>query len=1114
MIEYKGNFLVIFGQITPQFFFMKLKYVQFFILLFIFSLNMNSQELWKKNSKKITESQKKEKRIFKNFPTKYLLYQLDLNRLKQNFNADSKSSSKTIRLPNAEGILEVYNMRASSNFKKGLADKFPSIKSFTAVGIDNPTSYAKISLGSDGFHAVVFSPNGKTVYIDPYSKDNKEYIVYKTSDLKEEDVAFKCEVEDTVQRKDFANNEAKILTDGNIRTYRLALVCSGGYAQFHLNNQGISETASDVDKRTAILSAMNTSITRVNGIFERDLGVTMVLVENNDTLIFLDEATDNITDGDAGAMINEVQTIADNKIGTENYDIGHIFSIDGSGLASLGSVCIEGQKARGVTGRSSPIGDPYDIDFVVHEMGHQFGATHTQNNDCNRTDATAVEPGSASTIMGYAGICAPNVQVSSNDYFHAVSIAQMQANIASSGDCVVAVSNSNSIPLADAGLNYNIPKSTPFILKGSATDADGTSSLTYNWEQTDNEVATMPPLANNADGPMFRSLPATAVSERYMPALATVLTGATSSEWEVLPSIARDLNFSLFVRDNNSSGGGTARDNMLVTVVEAEAFKVTSQDTAIIWDAGSSETITWSTGTTDIAPINCENVTIRLSEDGGLTFPLILVASTPNDGSQNIIVPNNVTTEARIMIEAVGNIFYNVNNVTFEIQSTIPSFILKNNSGDLSACNTVDQTASYTLNLDFINGFTEDVTFAASGQPSGAEVVFSPTSINGDGDVVMTVSNLDGITPEDYTINIQGNSATVNQNIDVLLGITASSLDAVLLTSPLNDATEVSLSETLVWQADVNASSYSIEIASDVAFTSIVSNELVSTNSYTISSLEGNVLYYWRVKAKNNCNESSYSSIYNFTTEACNICVSSGDKDYKTGTTLVQFNTIDKGSKKLSGYADYTAINTTVQLNESYDLTVHVNTDGNYGVQVKAWVDWNKNCSFNDEGEEYDLGSALNTPSGPSDLSPLSITVPSGAHIGEVTMRVSTRYTEQAPNITYPTACAPSFDGEVEDYTLIIEDATASIKDFVFEGFNLYPNPTKGEFTLNLKLVNTGKTAVQLYDIRGRLIDEKTYFNTFINFSEKIFFKEASSGLYLLKVSNGAAQTTRKLIIK
>ena len=1085
------------------------------LLMLIFSFKSNGQELWKKLDTKKDAFQKNEIRSFKNFPEKYIVYQLDLNRAKSNVFINFKSSSKTILLPNATGTLDAFEMRESSNFEKALADKFPTIKSYSAVGIENPTSFAKISLGTDGFHAVIFSPNGKTVYIDPYSKDNQEYIVYKTSDLKEEDTIFKCEVEEIAKKSTFSNAKTNVLNDGNLRTFRLALVCSGEYAQFHLNNQGIPESASEADKKTAVLSAMNTSMTRINGVFEKDLAVKMVIVADNDKVIFLDAASDNITDGEPSTMINEVQTIADTEIGTANYDIGHIFSVSGSGLAGLGVVCVDGRKARGVTGRSTPTGDPYDIDFVAHEMGHQFGATHTQNNDCNRTNSTAVEPGSASTIMGYAGICSPNVQGISDAYFHAVSIAQMQAILASSANCAVLTDTNNEAPVANAGLDYSIPKSTPFILKGSATDADGTRALTYNWEQIDNEVAIMPPLSDNAGGPMFRSLPSTISPNRYMPALATVLAGNTSSEWEVLPSIARDLNFSLLVRDNYNNGGGTSRDDMLVTVEDAEAFNVTSQNIPIIWDAGSSQTITWSKGTSDIAPINCQNVTIKLSEDGGLTFPIVLSANTVNDGSEVVIVPNNVTTQARIMIEAVDNIFYNINTVNFEIQSTVPSFILKNNSGDLSACNTINQTVDYTLNLDFINGFMETVSFATTGQPEGSSVTFSPSTINEDGNVIMSISNLDGIIAQDYTINIEGNSTSVNQNIVVKLGITDSDLETVILVSPTDGATGISLSDTLIWEAETNASFYVVEIANDDAFTEVIAIGEPTTNAFNLINLDGNTTYYWRVKAKNSCNEGSFSSSFSFTTEIPSYCTSTFT-DEAGGTehiTNVTFNAInnDSGNNTSGGYEDFTDINTDVLREISNTVSVTFDTGG-YQDHCYVFIDWNQDFVFDKDTERYDLGSKVDDVS----TATLSIKVPLDAQFGKTRMRVLIEYDD--PNNNYGDGPCDADHltewGETEDYSITIIDNTASIEDIAFEGFNLYPNPTKGEFKLNLTLVNTDKVSVQLYDVRGRLIDEKNYYNTVVNFSESILFKEASSGLYLLKVINGALKTTRKLIIK
>ncbi|WP_299666278.1 reprolysin-like metallopeptidase [uncultured Polaribacter sp.] len=1004
---------------------MKIKQFRFSILVFviIFSLKSNSQELWKKLSKENYSLQKKEVRRIKNFPTKHTLFHLDTHVLNTTLNKQSKSINNSIQLPNAEGVLESFKIRESSNLSEKLAKKYPSIKSYTAVGIENPTSYVKISIGTDGFHAVIFSAKGKTVYIDPYSKDNKEYIVYKTSDLKEEDVNFKCEVEETVRKQAFTNTKAKVVNDGNLRTYRLALVCSGEYAQFHLNNQNISASASDAEKKAAVLSAMNTSMTRVNGLFERDLAVKMVIVDDNDKIIFLDPDTDNITDGDPDEMLDEVQTIADAQIGNANYDIGHIFSIGGDGVAGLGVVCLTGQKARGVTGRSSPIGDPYDIDFVVHEMGHQFGATHTQNNDCNRSNPSAVEPGSASTLMGYAGICSPNVQGQSDDYFHAVSIAQMQQIIQSSASCATLTSNGNNAPVANAGLDYSIPKSTPFVLKGTGTDTDGVSSLTYNWEQTDNEVGSMPPSATNAVGPMFRSLPSNISPNRFMPELATVVSGSTSSTWEVIPSTAREMNFSLLVRDNNVTGGATFRDNMTVTVTEADAFTITSQNTATIWDAGSSQTITWNKGTTDIAPINCENVTIKLSEDGGITFPITLLASTPNDGSEAIIVPDNVTTEARIMVAAVENIFYNVNAINFEIRSTVPSFILENTSGNLSACNSGNQTVNYNLNLDFINGFSESVSFSTTGQPAGATVLFSPNSINADGSVTMTVSNLDGITAQEYTINIQGNSASVTQNIDVLLMVTDSNLGTVTLTSPSNGATDVSLIETLFWEEDTNASSYDVEIASDATFATIVSSGTTSTNSYKVTNLDIDETYFWRVKPKNNCNEGSFSNIFSFTTETPSYCTStftdeSGGSEHITNVTFNSINN-DSDNDLIDGYQDFTTINTNIFKESNYTVSVTFDTGG-FQDHCYVFIDWNQDYVFDKNTERYDLGSKIEDVA----TATFSINVPSDARFGKTTMRVVLEYDDPDDGFGDGPCDADHLTewGETEDYSITVTE--------------------------------------------------------------------------------------------
>ena len=624
----------------------------------------------------------------------------------------------------------------------------------------------------------------------------------------------------------------------------------------------------------------------------------------------------------------------------------------------------------------------------------------------------------------------------------------------------------------------------------------------------------MPPISSNSVGPLFRSLPSKTSPNRYMPELAVVVAGSSSTTWEVLPSAARDLNFSFLVRDNNAGGGNTARDDVEVSIENSDAFTVSAPSSSVTWPVGSTQTITWAKGTTDLAPINCLNVNIKLSIDGGLTFPIMIKSNTPNDGTEDVVIPDNVTTSARIMVEAADNIFYNVNSTNFTINSTIPTFLISNTSGTQSSCNTGNQTVSYVLKFDFLNGFTEPVTLTTTGQPSGANVLFTPNSISSNGNVVMEVSNLDGLTPQNYTINIKADATTVSQYLDVELNLTTSIFDLLTLTSPLDGTTGASLSEELKWEIDANAVSYDVQVASDNNFTLLVSDENVTTNSFNINGVLGDTIYYWRVKPKNSCGEGSYSNTFSFTTLTPSYCTSTftdeiGGSEHITNVT---FNTINNNSENdtLDGYEDFTSISTILERGESHQISVTMDTGG-YQDHCYVFIDWNQDYIFDETTERYDLGTVL------SDVGTrfFAITVPETAVFGTTTMRVIIEYDD--PDDGFGSGSCNSDHltewGETEDYTVIV-DNTAAINDIAFEGFNLFPNPTKGEFTLNFKVINTDEVSVQLFDIRGRLIDEKKYYNTITNFSKKMIFDKTSAGLYLLKVSNGNKQTTRKLIIK
>ncbi|WP_299125216.1 reprolysin-like metallopeptidase [uncultured Tenacibaculum sp.] len=1002
-------------------------------LLLILSLSISSlysQSYWSRVESKTTSVKKEKILNRKSTPEKYSLRTLDLDGFTSYVSgAKSKGSKKIIQLPNSKGELQKFSIHETSSLAPELAAKFPMIKSYSAKGLDNPNAIAKISLGNDGFHAIVFYGNESTLYIDPYTKDKKQYIIYKREHLHANENEFSCQIQETTSKIATPSYQNKNANDGKLRTYKIAIACTGEYSQFHLNNQNVPASATDATKKAAVLSAMNTTMSRVNGVYERDLGVRMVIVSDNDKLIFLDAETDGLTNDSATSLINESQQKCDAIIGNANYDIGHTFSTGGGGLAGLGVVCIPAQKGRGITGSSQPISDPYDIDYVAHELGHQFGANHTFNGTAGNCGGnigpTSVEPGSGSTIMAYAGICSPeNVQNRSDDYFHAISINEMWNHIQSVASCGTKTDTGNTAPTANAGSDYTIPKSTPFVLRGTATDAQGTASLTYNWEQIDTESAPVPLVSITKQGPAFRSLPSNTSPNRYMPKLSTVVAGNTSTKWEVLPSVARTMNFSFTVRDNHVGGGNTARDDVKITVTEAEAFTVTAPNSSVTWNTGDNHTITWNKGTTNEAPISCSKVNIRLSTDGGLTFPILLKENIDNDGTETILIPNHPTTKARIMVEAADNIFYNVNSTDFTINSTVPTFLFTNKTSKQTICNNSTASIDYTLNLDFVNGFSETVTLSATGLPNGATATFTPATINVDGDVKMTISNLNGSNQQDYTIVAKGTSNTVTQTTDALLKVIGTSFANIVPTSPTNSATNVSLLPKFEWGADLNATNYNIVVATDASFANIIINATATTNSYKHSSaLSPSTKYYWYVKPKNDCGEGSNSSISEFTTEAPSYCSStftdeSGGSDHITNVT---FNTINNTSNNdtVDGYEDFTAKSTTVKRSLTHKISVTFNTAG-YQDHCYVFIDWNQDFQFNKTTERYDLGTKTD------DISTAThdITIPEGAALGSTRMRVIVEYADPSKGFGDGPCDSDhkSEWGETEDYTIIVEE--------------------------------------------------------------------------------------------
>lgn len=418
-------------------------------------------------------------------------------------------------------------------------------------------------------------------------------------------------------------------------------------------------------------------VNRIKGFFRNELAIDVVLVSGTN-LIYTNAATDPYDNDNQGLMLQQNHDNCNTVIGNGNYDVAHVWGrsgASGGGVAILGSVCNPTAKGKGVSGEGniSFYSQVFFDQLVLHEMGHQFGMNHTYNSSipvCTTRHAeTSVEPGSGATIMSYGFTCDTDdyfqsTQIGPILQYHTASYEEAQAFI-SGISCQVITPTNNDAPVVNVPSAYTIPKSTPFALTGSATDPNN-DPLTYCWEGTN--VGTTTPivatLADTAQAPFFRSYPQSTSPTRVYPLLSKILDGSNYSVGDKLPSVGVVTTHTLTVRDNNVNGGGVSNASVTVTVNGAIGPFLETTNLSGMYVGSSTQTITWSVNGTDVAT---PTVNILLSTDGGMTFPITLIAATPNDGTQLITLPNVNTVTARIKVESVGNIFFDISNTNFSI---------------------------------------------------------------------------------------------------------------------------------------------------------------------------------------------------------------------------------------------------------------------------------------------------------------------------------------------------------------------------------------------------------------------------------------------------------------
>lgn len=838
----------------------------FCLSIFLFANTFCFTQEWK--SLQVETTPLKGQRDF--FPKKFKLFninnealrvklwqaELDTDVLKAKQGKLYDNAKTFIDVPTADGVLHTFAIVEYKMMEQGLQDKFPFIKTF--YGVDKDQNRIFIDYTLYGFRAIIYEGFSKKTFIDYFSREdmNSRIVYYKKDYTAKKD--FSCNVlhELDVERKSSVGNRAG---DTISRTYRLAVAATGEYTTFHGGTVALA------------LSAITTSVNRVNSVYMLDFSTQLLLVATNNLIIYTNSSTDPYTNNDGVAMLAQNQTNCDNVIGSANYDLGHVFSTGGGGVASLGVPCTNSSKARGVTGSGSPIGDPFDIDYVAHEMGHQFGANHTFNNSntgaCagNQNTATAVEPGSGSTIMAYAGICgAVDIQPNSDDYMHGVSLTEIASEI-STNTCDVQTASGNSKPVITGLPNYTIPISTPFVLTAIATDPNG-DPMEYCWEQTDAATATGLPSSTSTNQAIFRSISPTTNTRRYFPKIADIVNN-TTTVWEVLPTVSRNINFRLTVRDIHGVIGTTSEDAVLVNSVSTAGpfvVNVLNSGSNTLLE-GQTFSVLWSVANTNVAPVNAANVDIFLSYDGGLTYPVTLASAVPNDGAHDVVIPTGLSTTARIMVRGSGNIFFDINNINFTINSGAPTFFIAINPNSLSLCN--DQSAVINVTSSSLGGYSTPFNLSTTNLPPGAVATFVPSTLTPGQSSTLTINNF-GSNTGTFNVTVTGSNAdaTRTQNLALTLSA-ATSIPVPNLVSPA-DATVNQIDNVILsWS---NGTKFEYQISTSNTFSSIVATSIVTQTSDTIfPGLSSSTLYYWRVRGVNDCGVSNWSVTRSFTTAVC-----------------------------------------------------------------------------------------------------------------------------------------------------------------------------------------------------------------------------------------------------
>ncbi|MDO8367794.1 MAG: cadherin-like domain-containing protein [Saprospiraceae bacterium] len=902
-------------------------------------------------------------------PKKFDAYQLDETGIKAvletapwEFTQEAARKKCVISVPLANGKIEQYAVWRIALLDAELAAAYPDIRTYAGISLADSRRTLRFSTTPRGFRAMVSQPDLSYAMVKPVfpGQAGSLYIAYDQANAPEDgQTGFQ-----TGFASDgsvwFGKNEERFSPPAEDRGQEFAPVqlkvfrfCVAAVGEFTQDHGGTKPLA---------LAAVTEYTNLVSAAFERDIAIRLELTFGTQYVMFTDPNTDPYPVQANDACMAANPAVLNQYTNVNSYDVGHVLIRGGGGVAG-GIACLD-SKGRGCSAGSLSAPNDYGDRFLFvigQEVGHQLSGGHTWNycgapgND-QRRELTAFEPGSGSTILSYAG-CDPGQITPNGDlYYHAGSIEEIKT-FATFATCGAWIQTTNNAPIVTLPYqdNFTIPILTPFELTGSATDLDG-DALTYSWEGMDAGPET--PLGEpQGNAAIFRSWPALDVPNRYFPRLSVILNNGVDFA-EQLPGYTRDLTLRLTARDNKPDGGGVHwADVAFKSSASAGPFLVLSPNTpSAIWRVGELTQVQWDVANSNAAPVNCKKVNIRLSKDGGQTYPITLAAGTENDGSQYVLVPNELTSLARVRVEAADNVFFDLSNANFKIQNPVqPSLTLGLSADAATVC--LPENFSTAINSAAVLGYNTPIALDLVGSlPPGATASFSTTNLNPGESSTLTVDLQLVAVQGIYSFTVRAISGTDTMLRAVTLLLQRNDFTGLALQTPADGSTNLGLAQTLHWSKGLDADNYDIQFSDSPAFTTI----LASSSNTTLDSLKINFLlekgkaYYWRVRPRNECGVHDWLAPFFFSTYAEN-CLSftandlpknissNGTSTIESTITVVQGGTIsDIVISSIEGYHEYFK-----------DLEAHLISP--QGTDVLLWKD---RCSNFNGGFNFGLSDA------------------------------------------------------------------------------------------------------------------------------------------------------------